>query len=56
MQHYKKNQKKPDSKEIKSIAERLRSPKPLTSLHEIDTLIKPLPGYIGPGEWLSLLK
>ncbi len=56
MQRYEKAYSKPDSQEIKLIVESLRSPKPLTSLQELDTLIKPLPGYIGPGEWLTLLK
>ncbi len=42
--------------EIKMIMEELLSPFSVSSLREIDTLLKPLPGYIGPGAWLKLLK
>ena len=42
--------------EIERISSELLSPEPLSSLDELNQLIKPRPGYIGPGEWLKILK
>ncbi len=42
--------------EIEKHIQDLESPEPLKSLEELDQLTKPLPGYVGPGEWLKLLK
>lgn len=42
--------------EILDLIEKLLSPDPLESIEELDLIIKPLPGYVGPGEWLKLLK
>ena len=45
-----------ESADIKDLMETLLAPKPLSSLRELDTLLEPLPGYVGPGAWLKLLK
>ena len=44
------------NKEIEEYKKKLLSPSPLESLKDLETLVKPLPGYVGPGEWLKLLK
>jgi len=51
--HYTEELKKED---IDQMIQSLLMPAPLSSLMELDILIKPLPGYIGPGEWIKLLK
>lgn len=51
--HYTGKLKKDD---IDQMIQSLLMPEPLSSLMELDVLIKPLPGYIGPGEWIKLLK
>ncbi len=42
--------------EILDLIKELLSPDSLESIEELDSIIKPLPGYVGPGEWLKLLK
>ncbi len=43
-------------KKIAEYTNRILSSKPLKSIEDLEKLIKPLPQYIGPGQWLKLLK
>lgn len=43
-------------KEISEYTDKILSLKPLESIEEIEKLVKPLPKYIGPGQWFKLLK
>ncbi len=56
MNEHERSAEIPETAAITKAAAELRSPEPLNTLQEMDLLIKPLPGYLGPGEWLKLLK
>ncbi len=45
-----------NGKEPEEYVKELLSPEPLGTIEELSEVIKPLPRYVGPGLWLSILK
>jgi len=45
-----------NGKDTEEYVKELLSPEPLGTIEELSDIIKPLPRYVGPGLWLSILK